>query len=55
MPGFEQSTSFSRNRHSNHMTNMLNYAQIRFKQSAMNLSFALDCNLAMNEHISNIA
>ena len=30
-------------------------AQILFKQSVRNLSFALDCHLTMNAHVSNIA
>ena len=30
-------------------------AQIPFKQSVKNLSFALDCHLTMNAHVSNIA
>ena len=30
-------------------------AQITFKQSVKNLGFALDCHLAMNAHVSNIA
>ena len=30
-------------------------AQISFKQSVKNLDFALDCHLARNEHVSNIA
>ena len=30
-------------------------AQISFKQSVKNLDFTLDCHLAMNAHISNIA
>ena len=30
-------------------------AQIPFKQSVKNLGFTLDCHLAMNAHVSNIA
>ena len=30
-------------------------SQIPFKQSVKNLGFALDCHLAMNAHVSNIA
>ena len=33
----------------------MGYAQIPFKQSVKNLGITLDCHLAMNAHISNIA
>ena len=30
-------------------------SQLPFKQSVMNLGFALDCHLTINTHVSNIA
>ena len=64
MPEFEPSTSVSRNRHSNLMTNMLSVyiyiyisvgnVQIAFKHSLKNVGFTLDCDLTTNQHVSNI-
>ena len=44
----------------NHLHNLptsitIENSQIPFKQSVKNLSFALDCHLAMNARVSNIA
>ena len=45
----------SRHLHSLPTSFTIGNAQIPFKQSVMNLGFALDCHLTMNAHVSNIA